>query len=55
MAVGFWDSLDELQNKAEIDRTFEPHHDEEKRNRRYQGWKRAIKCAQAWAEFRDED
>ncbi len=55
MAVGFWDSLDELQNKAEIDRTFEPHHDEEKRNRRYHGWKRAIKCAQAWAEFRDED
>ncbi|WP_456295574.1 glycerol kinase GlpK [Vibrio sp. AK197] len=55
MAVGFWDSLDELQNKAELDRTFVPHHDEEKRNRRYRGWKRAVKCAQYWAECQDDD
>ncbi len=55
MAVGFWDSLDELQDKAAIDRTFVPHHDEEKRNRRYRGWRRAIKCAQAWAELKDDE
>ena len=55
MAVGFWNSLDELQNKAELDRTFVPHHDEEKRNRRYRGWKRAVKCAQYWAECQDDD
>ncbi len=55
IAVGFWDSLDELEGKAEIDRSFMPHHDEEKRNRRYRGWKRAVKCAQTWAELRAED
>ncbi|HHI5409743.1 TPA: glycerol kinase GlpK [Vibrio metoecus] len=55
LAVGFWDGLDELQGKAEIDRSFAPHHDEEKRQRRYKGWKRAVKCAQAWAELHNEE
>ncbi|NOI56145.1 glycerol kinase [Vibrio coralliilyticus] len=55
LAVGFWDSLDEVADKAEIDNTFVPHHDEEKRNRRYKGWKRAVKCAQAWADMHDEE
>ncbi|XAG09103.1 glycerol kinase GlpK [Vibrio metschnikovii] len=56
IAVGFWDSLDELKNKSEIDRSFMPHHDEEKRQRRYKGWKRAVKCAQSWAaEHHEED
>ncbi|MDG2664013.1 glycerol kinase GlpK [Vibrio parahaemolyticus] len=55
LAVGYWDSIDELQNKAVLDRTFEPHDDEEKRNRRYQGWKSAVKCAQTWSELHDEE
>ncbi|MFS1462830.1 glycerol kinase [Vibrio lentus] len=55
LAVGFWDSIDELQDKAVLNRTFMPHHDEEKRNRRYKGWKRAIKCAQVWSELHDDD
>jgi glycerol kinase len=55
IAVGFWDSLEELQGKADIDRSFLPHHDEAKRARRYKGWKRAVKCAQTWAELRAED
>ncbi|MUL03400.1 glycerol kinase GlpK [Aliivibrio fischeri] len=55
LAVGFWNGLDELADKAVIDRSFEPHHDEDKRNQRYRGWKRAVKCAQAWAELHDEE
>lgn len=55
LAVGFWDGLEELQGKAEIDRSFAPHHDEEKRQRRYKGWKRAVKCVQAWAELHNEE
>ncbi|MEH0664799.1 glycerol kinase GlpK [Vibrio scophthalmi] len=55
LEVGFWDSLDELSNKAEIDRQFTPHHDEEKRQRRYKGWKRAVSAAQAWAALHEED
>ena len=55
LAVGFWGSLDELSNKAVIDRCFAPHLDEAKRNKRYRGWKRAVKCAQLWAEMHDDD
>lgn len=55
LAVGYWNSIDELKGKAEIDRTFVPNKDEEKRNRRYQGWKRAVRCAQTWAEMRDNE
>ncbi len=55
LAFGFWGSIDELQDKAVLNRTFMPHHDEEKRNRRYKGWKRAIKCAQVWSELHNED
>ena len=55
LAVGFWDSIEEVRNKATIQRRFTPHHDEEKRNRRYKGWKRAVKCAQVWAELHAED
>ncbi|HAS6347963.1 TPA: glycerol kinase GlpK [Vibrio vulnificus] len=55
LAVGYWNSIDELQGKAELDRCFLPHQDEEKRSRRYKGWKRAVKCAQTWAELREID
>lgn len=55
LAVGFWHSLDELKDKTQIDKCFFPHQDEEKRQRRYKGWLRAVKCAQVWAKMRDED
>lgn len=45
LATGFWSSLDELRGKAEIDVTFVPDQDEEKRTRRYKGWKKAVKRA----------
>lgn len=54
IAVGFWDSLEELQGKAEIDRSFVPNSDKSKREQRYTGWKRAVRCAQVWAEMKDE-
>ncbi|RXJ74309.1 glycerol kinase [Veronia nyctiphanis] len=55
LAVGFWDSIDELKDKAVIDRTYVPNDDEDKRDRRYKGWKRAVKCAQTWAELRESE
>ncbi len=55
LAVGYWKSIDELKNKAVIDRVFAPNLDEEKRNRRYRGWRRAVHCAQVWAEMRDSE
>ena len=55
IAVGFWNDLDELADKAAIEKSFVPHHDEEKRQRRYKGWKRAVKCAQVWVSMHEED
>jgi glycerol kinase len=49
LAVGFWGSIDELKDKAVLDRNFVPDGDEEKRERRYRGWKRAVECAKGWA------
>lgn len=55
LAVDYWSSIDELKNKAILNRTYIPHKDEDKRNRRYKGWKRAVRCAQVWAELRDSE
>ncbi|NLS13097.1 glycerol kinase GlpK [Vibrio sp. SM6] len=49
LAVGFWRDLDELKGKAAIERRFSPDGDESKRQRRYQGWQRAVAGARAWA------
>ncbi len=50
LAVGFWDSLDEVSGKAEIDRVFKPHNDCVKREERYNGWRRAVKGVLAWCD-----
>ncbi|MCW8329610.1 glycerol kinase GlpK [Photobacterium sp. SDRW27] len=49
LAVGFWGSIDELKDKAVLDRGFIPCTDDQKRERRYKGWKRAVECAKGWA------
>ena len=50
LAVGFWQNLDELQEKAVIDREFRPGIETTERNFRYSGWKKAVKRALAWEE-----
>lgn len=54
LAVGFWGSIDELMDKAVLDRNFVPSEDEQKRERRYKGWKRAVECAKGWAVEEDD-
>ncbi len=51
IAVGFWEGLEEVSGKAEIDRTFIPSDDAEKRETRYSGWKRAVQGVLSWSEF----
>jgi glycerol kinase len=51
IAVGFWNGLEEVSGKAEIDRTFIPSDDAEKRETRYSGWKRAVQGVLSWSEF----
>ncbi|GIU11608.1 MULTISPECIES: glycerol kinase GlpK [unclassified Shewanella] len=42
LAVGFWDSTDELKNKAGIERNFTPQISMQKRDSLYQGWLNAV-------------
>ncbi|MGB5445226.1 MAG: glycerol kinase GlpK [Psychromonas sp.] len=55
LAVGYWDNIDELSGKAVIEHQFEPDQDDAKRQKRYRGWVRAVKCAQAWAALHEPD
>lgn len=48
LAVGYWDSSDELEQTRRIDRIFEPHISRDKAETVYQGWQKAVQRAQAW-------
>ena len=48
LAVGFWSGLDELRQKVQIDRTFEPAMDEEIRSKLLHGWNKAVSRTLAW-------
>jgi glycerol kinase len=50
LAVGFWDSQEEIEQKWAMDKEFEPLMDEAEREKLYKGWKRAVERAQAWVE-----
>lgn len=42
LAVGYWKSIDELQQQWQIDKTFAPSMSDEERNQLKQGWARAV-------------
>ena len=46
LAVGFWDSIDQIQSQWQINRRFEP--DTENKDDLIKGWYRAIKAVNAW-------
>ena len=50
LAVGFWDSIATISSQWQVDKTFSPAMDADKRSNLTKGWKRAIKAAQAWTE-----
>jgi glycerol kinase len=50
LAIGFWSSIDELQQYWEKDRAFSPTMTEEKRKDLQRNWKKAVRAAQAWTE-----
>lgn len=50
LAVGFWGCIDELKHKSVLDRSFQPCADDGKRQRRHDGWKRAVECAKGWVQ-----
>jgi glycerol kinase len=50
LAVGYWSSIDELQQYWQKDKAFTPSMNSEKRNALQKDWKKAVKAAQAWTE-----
>ncbi|CAM3620386.1 glycerol kinase GlpK [Parendozoicomonas haliclonae] len=48
LAVGYWKDLDQLRDKISEDRAFEPSMEEEKREKLYKGWQRAVDRALKW-------
>ena len=48
LAVGFWDSLDEIERIREVDRIFVPQIDEDTRAARITGWRKAVERSMNW-------
>lgn len=44
LAVGYWNSLDELKGNWILDKKFEPHFTKPERDELYAGWKKAVEC-----------
>ena len=49
LAVGYWNSTEEVKKSWEIMRTFVPSIAPEKREKMIRGWNRAVRCAFDWA------
>ena len=54
LAVGYWDSISDIYANWKVSNIFYPRMEEEQRNQLKKGWKRAVRCAIAWAEDTDE-
>lgn len=48
LAVGFWDSQDEIKEKWAIDREFTSTMSEDMRKKKYRGWKKAVERSMDW-------
>ena len=49
LAVGYWKNVSEIQEQWQIDKTFSPVMNEEKRNELLNGWQRAVNASISWA------
>lgn len=50
LAVGYWRDKKEISDNWNIEKKFYPNMDDEKRNKLYHGWKRAVERALDWEE-----
>ena len=49
LAVGYWKSIDEIQQQWQVDKAFSPQMETSKANELLKGWQRAVKASIAWA------
>ena len=50
LAVGYWDSIPEIQKQWQEDKSFQPSMPVEQVNQLIKGWQRAVKASIAWAD-----
>ena len=50
LAVGFWNSLDDIRSNWAIDKVFQPEMEEDLRAKLLKGWHKAVQCAILWGE-----
>jgi glycerol kinase len=50
LAIGFWQSQDEIEQKWAVEKTFEPKMSADGRDSLYAGWQKAVERAKHWAE-----
>ncbi|SUM32857.1 glycerol kinase [Staphylococcus gallinarum] len=48
LAVGFWDSKDEIANRWKLEKEFKPDMEEKEREKLYKGWKKAVEATQVF-------
>lgn len=49
LAVGYWESKEDVIKNSAIDRTFEPEISDEEREAKVKGWNKAVKYSYGWA------
>jgi len=49
LKTGFWSNKDDILEARKVDKTFKPEMEKTKRDKLYQGWKRAIGAALNWS------
>lgn len=54
LAVGYWDSIDDIQNKWQADKTFEPNMEKKERELLLKNWHKAVERAKDWSEEEDD-
>jgi len=52
LAVGYWKSINDIQQQWQVNQSFSPSIKEDKRNELVKGWQRAVKASIAWADNR---
>jgi len=52
LAVGYWNTVADIQSQWEVDRKFTPQMEQKKISELLKGWQRAVRASVAWAEER---
>jgi glycerol kinase len=54
LAVGFWGSMDELKGQWQLERRFEPQMNPAETDGLIEGWKKAVRAAEAWTDVKGD-